>query len=504
MKYTSLLSSIITSRLLENEVRANAQYPFDGIDTLRKVLGPSEINPEFLPYILPLTEMMVRPKPDQFIIISDRGGKDPITSIDRIERILNGRLENQIYIMQNVRDRNIISQLIQRGYERAGYRDYFNQECIDLSAALTGIFDTAAVNPYEANEYSAWFDPKKKNLFIAVPSGPYSIGQMDCSSAGTVALRLTLFINFIFSEQICTSPEQVTLIEKTFEIIIDKTLSEGARKNLLIENAKEYTQSFQTGSEEYTRLFNQATEAMQEQYRASFQRKIEEIEAKYHQQYDSLCHTLDERNKLLLQQGQALSQTFSFDEFMRILEKYPAVDDFAIYNTELHLRVTTPITFDYDLFKMIRASKPRIGELIQHIVDNKVTMYFQQELYFDITSKNYELRVARNANNNAQCNTPADVPVNMNPHLNDFGCFGTHRAYFTEAVENGNFHAMIQIMISAVSQINLADGAVMSSFANRQWYIVRNSDGKHMRFNDYLREEQENAQNVDNEQDQEN
>lgn len=504
MKYTSLLSSIITSRLLENEARASAQYQFDGIDTLRKVLGPSEMNPEFLPYILPLTEMMVRPKPDQFIIISDRGGKDPITSIDRVERILRSGQENQIYIMQNVRDRNVISQLIQRGYERANYKDYFNQECIDLSAALTGIFDTAAVNTFEANEYSAWFDPKKKNLFIAVPPGPYSVGQMDCSSAGTVALRLTLFINFIFSEQICTSPEQVALIEKTFEIIVDKTLSEDARKNILIANAKEYTQSFQTGSEEYTRLFNQATRAMQEQYRLSFGQRIEEIEAKFNQQYGTICNILDERNKLLLQQGQALSQTFSFDEFMRILEKYPAIDDFAIYNTELHLRVTTPITFDYDLFKMIRASQPKIGELVQHIVDDKITMYFQQELYFDITHKNYELRVARSANNNTQCNTPTDTTVNMNPHLNDYGCFGTHRPYFTEAVKNGNFHAMIQIMISAVSQINLADGAVMSSFANRQWYIVRNSDGKHMRFNDYLREEQENAQDIDNEQHQEN
>lgn len=504
MKYTSLLSSIITSRLLENETRAGATYHFNDIDALRKVLGPSEMNQEFLPYILPLTEMMVRPKPDQFIILSDRGGKDIYTDIERIEYILNGRRENQIYIMQNVQDRTAISQLIQRGYERAGYKDYFNQECIDLSAALTGIFDTAGTNPYTENEYSAWFDPKRKNLFIAVPSGAYSTGQMDCSSAGTVALRLVLFINFIFSEQICTSPEQATLIEKTFEIIIDKTLSEDARKNLLIENAKEYTQSFQTGSEEYTRLFNQATRAMQDQYRIAFEQKIEEVNSKFHQQYDLICRTLDERNRLLLQQGQALSQTFSFDEFMRILEKYPAIDDFAIYNTELHLRVTTPITFDYDLFKMIRASQPRIGELIQHLADNKVTMYFQQELYFDITNKNYELRVARNANNNTQCNTPTDTPVNMNPHLNDFGCFGTHRAYFTEAVKNGNFHAMIQIMISAVSQINLADGAVMSSFANRQWYIVRNSDGKRMRFNDYLREEQENAQDVDNEQDQEN
>lgn len=501
MKYTSLLSSIITSRLLENESHASTIYHFDGIDTLRKVLGPSEMNQEFLPYILPLTEMMIRPKPDQFIILSDRGGKDPLTSIERIEYVLSGRRENQIYIMQNIRDRTVVPQLIQRGYERAGYKDYFNQECIDLSAALAGIFDTAAVNPYETNEYSAWFDPRRKNLFIAVPSGPYSIGQMDCSSAGTVALRLVLFINFIFSEQICTSPEQATLIEKTFEIIIDKTLSEDARKDRLVENAKEYTQSFQTGSEEYTRLFNQATRAMQEQYRITFEQKIEEMNSKFHQQYDLICRTLDERNKLLLQQGQALSQTFSFDEFMRILEKYPAIDDFAIYNTELHLRVTAPITFDYDLLKMIRASQPRIGELIQHIADNKVTLYFQQELYFDITNKNYELRVARSANNNTQCNTATDTPINVNPHLNDYGCFGTHRAYFTEAVKNGNFHAMIQIMISAVSQINLADGPVMSNFANKQWYIVRNSDGKHMLFNNYLREEQENAQNANNEQD---
>lgn len=503
MKYTSLLSSIITSRLLENEASASALYPFDGMDTLRKVLGPYEMNQEFLPYILPLTEMMVRPKSDQFIIISDRGGKDPFTSIERIEYILRGNQGNRIYIMQNVRDRIMIPQLVQKGYEKAGYKDYFNRECIDLSAALTGIFDTTIVNPYETNEYSAWFDPRKKNLFIAVPPGPYSIEQMDCSSAGTVAFRLVLFINFIFSEQICTSPEQATLIEKTFEIIIDKTLSENARKNILIANAKEYTQSFQTGSEEYTRLFNQATRAMQDQYRASFEQKIEEANAKFHQQYDAICQLLDDRNKLLLQQGQALSQTFSFDEFMRILEKYPAVDDFAIYNTELHLRITTPITFDYDLLKMVRVNHPKIAELVQHIVDNKVTMYFQQELYFDIVNKNYELRVARGANNNTQCNTSTDTPVNVNPHLNDYGCFGTHRAYFTEAVKNGNFHAMIQIMISAVSQINLADGPVMSSFANRQWYIIRNSDGKHMRFNDYLREEQENAQDTDNEQHQE-
>jgi hypothetical protein len=461
------------------------------------------MNQEFLPYILPLTEMMVRPRPDQFNIISDRGGKDPFTSIERIERILSVGRENQIYIMQSVRDRVMIPQLIQRGYEKAGYKDYFNQECIDLSAALTGIFDTAIVNPYETNEYSAWFDPKKRNLFIVLPSGAYIAGQMDCSSAGTVAFRLVLFINFIFSEQICTSPEQATLIEKTFEIIIDKTLSEDARKNILIENAKEYTQSFQTNSEEYTRLFNQATRAMQDQYRASFEQKIEEANAKFNQQYDAICRTLDDRNKLLLQQGQALSQTFSFDEFMRILEKYPAVDDFAIYNTELHLRITTPITFDYDLLKMTRVNHPRIAELVQHIVDNKVTMYFQQELYFDITNKNYELRTARGENNNTQCSTPTDVPVNTNPHLNDFGCFGTHRVYFAEAVKHANFHAMIQIMISAAGQINLADGAVMSNFSNRQWHVIRNSDGKYMRFTDYLREEQENAQNIDNEQHQE-
>ena len=503
MKYTSLLSSIITSRLLENEARASVLYSFDAIDTLRRILGPSEMNQEFLPYVLPLTEMMIRPKPDQFIILSDRGGKDPSTSIDRIESILRGNQGNRIYIMQNVRDRVMIPQLIQRGYEKAGYKDYFNRECIDLSAALTGVFDTAVVNPYETNEYSAWFDPKRKNLFIVVSSGGYSTGQMNCSSAGTAAFRLVLFINFIFSEQICTSPEQVTLIEKTFEIIIDKNLSEDARTNLFVENAKEYTQSFKTDSEEYTRLFNQATRAMQDQYRASFEQKIEEVTAKFHQQYDAVCRILDDRNKLLLQQGQALSQTFSFDEFMRILEKYPAVDDFAIHNTELHIRVTTPATFDYDLLKMVRVNHPKVAELIQSIADNKVTLYFQQELYFDIAQKNYELRVARRENNSNLCNTPTDVPISPNPHLNDFGCFGTHRVYFAEAVKNTNFHAMIQIMISAASQINLADGAVMGNFSSKQWHVVRNSDGKHMRFTDYLREEQENAQNIDNEQHQE-
>ena len=498
MKYSSMMKNIVMTRLDLNRQFVKNLYG-RGYENLSVRIKDKHLNPNLLPYMLPITSLFTLPEDEKFLLYVDKG-PDALGAIEATHDILRAHRKRVIYIAQNTYDYTQVDTTVERAYTLYNQKEHFNTQCVDLTNVLESVFENAYKTYQREKSYSCWYDPGRLNLYIYLPNKLYSQEQLGCTTSTHVLFRALMLVSFVFAEHIAQTEEQTKLIENTFSILTNGDVKENALIQQALENnAKLYTDLFEVNNTEYEKLFEEVSRLMETQFNERLKTQIKEAESGYEYHFKSACEALEKRSSAMKELGISFSQEFQFNNFLSVLDKYRAIDDFSINGSEIHLRVTTPMTVDSDLLKYAEKNISSHYELFKAVVENKVTLYFQQEVYFDISNQEYILNAVRPGAGVQMCTTPVEKKTYPNPHLDTYNCFGSFRMPFAQAVRSSNFHAMFQLIINTVSQLNLADGPVVGRFANTSQYaITRNSDGKEMFFREYLREEKNREENINN------
>lgn len=497
MKYSSMMKNIVMTRLDLNRQAVKNLYD-RAYENLSVRIKDNHLNPNLLPYMLPITSLFTLPRYRKFLLCVDRG-PDAIGATEAVHTILQANHGRSIYIAQNTDDYTQVNESVERAYVAYGEKEYFNTKCVDLTNVLESVFENAYKSYQREKSYSCWYDPERLNLYIYLPNQLYSVKQLGCDTSTHVLFRALMLASFVFAEYIAQTEEQTALIENTFSILTDEnTKQDAVLQQALEDNAKLYTNLFEVDDTEYGKLFEEVSYLMEAQFNERLNTQIKEAEREYEHHFNSACEALEKRSAAMKELGTSFSQQFQFNNFLSILSKYKAIDDFAINGSEIHLRVTAPMTIDSDLLKYAEKNISSHYELFKAVAENKVTLYFQQEVYFDISNQEYILNAVRPSSGVQMCTMPVEKRTYPNPHLDSYNCFGSFRMPFAQAVRSSNFHAMFQLIIGTVSQLNLADGPVIGRFINTSHVITRNSDGKEMFFREYIREERNREENINN------
>ena len=497
MKYTSMMKNIVMARLDLNQQAVKNLYG-RAYEHLSARIKDRNLNPNLLPYMLPITSLFTLPGDKKFLLCLDRG-PDAVGTTETVHTILRAGHGRSIYIAQNTFDYTQADTSVEKAYAAYDQKEYFRTQCVNLTHVLESIFENAYKSYQRENSFSCWYDPDRLNLYIYLPNQLYTHDQLGCNPSTHALFRALMLASFVFAEQVAKTEEQTILIENTFSILADEnTKQDEVLRQALENNAKLYTDLFEVNTGEYERLFEEVSNLMSTQFNERLKTLIKDAEYEYEHHFNSACEALEKRSAAMKELGTSFSQQFQFNNFLSVLEKYPAIDDFAINGSEIHLRVTAPMTIDSSLLRYAEKNIYSHYELFKAVAENKVTLYFQQEVYFDISNQEYLLNAVRPSSGVQMCTTPVGKKTYPNPHLDSYNCFGSFRMPFAQAVRSSNFHAMFQLIINTVSQLNLADGPVVGRFTNTSYVITRNSDGREMDFREYIREEKQREENTNN------
>lgn len=153
----------------------------------------------------------------------------------------------------------------------------------------------------------------------------------------------------------------------------------------------------------------------------------------------------------------------AFTEFVRYVRNKPNVTELRVYDGGLLMRIHAPCMYQEsiiaDLLRSPRSPWTDAQKLILKaiFIDKKYTLHFKAPVYMNISEPEITARAV-------EFRTVQQIFGMYNPHLYGYNCWGTNEPRIIKALSERNYIIALEQTVSAVGNINWADGAAVSKF----------------------------------------
>lgn len=190
------------------------------------------------------------------------------------------------------------------------------------------------------------------------------------------------------------------------------------------------------------------------------------------------------------------------DEHLMYVLKHPYVKNYSmIDSTVLVLTTRTPLSmwdpehatiFRRNLHCMVTENtQEKYYKYIECFFDKiliaqEATYYMQGKIFINLEDLDSRYRNREDVNNNKHIQLMLDLQAGYNPHIEHYGCLGTHQVEINKAKQSKNIVMLLEALLNPLKNWNLTDGAVMSNAMRHMFPILIDNNIKCIEYDNQM------------------
>lgn len=238
-------------------------------------------------------------------------------------------------------------------------------------------------------------------------------------------------------------------------------------------------------------------------------RRLTRIDNRLSSIKDTIAHAVSTLNEyetqlqeLNLEKQFITYQDEEADEHIMYVLKHPYVKNYSIKDSiVLVLTTRTPLSMwdpehatilRRNLHRMVTANtQEKYYKYIECFFDKiliaqEATYYMQGKVFINLEDLDSGYRNRENVHNNEHIHLMLDFQAGYNPHIEHYGCLGTHKVEINKAKQSKNIVLLLEALLNPLKNWNLTDGAVMSYAMHDMFPILINNNIKCIEYDNQM------------------